>query len=72
MPMPATSRTALNNEYGFDHLRDNMKFRLDDCVQRGHGYAIVDEVDSILIDEGAYASHHFGPVPEESTISTTR
>src|SRR5579864_7823755 len=40
-----------NNEFGFDYLRDNMKFRLEDCVQRGHYYAIVDEVDSILIDE---------------------
>jgi preprotein translocase subunit SecA len=40
-----------NNEYGFDYLRDNMKFDLKDCVQRGHNFAIVDEVDSILIDE---------------------
>jgi preprotein translocase subunit SecA len=40
-----------NNEFGFDYLRDNMKFELSDCVQRGHHYAIVDEVDSILIDE---------------------
>jgi len=40
-----------NNEFGFDYLRDNMKFDLRDCVQRGHNYAIVDEVDSILIDE---------------------
>ncbi len=40
-----------NNEFGFDYLRDNMKFRLDDCVQREHNFAIVDEVDSILIDE---------------------
>ncbi|HAA94307.1 MAG TPA: preprotein translocase subunit SecA, partial [Dehalococcoidia bacterium] len=40
-----------NNEFGFDYLRDNMKFRLEDMVQRGHFYAIVDEVDSILIDE---------------------
>ncbi|HVW78287.1 MAG TPA: preprotein translocase subunit SecA [Alloacidobacterium sp.] len=40
-----------NNEFGFDYLRDNMKFELADCVQRGHYYAIVDEVDSILIDE---------------------
>jgi preprotein translocase subunit SecA len=40
-----------NNEYGFDYLRDNMKFDIRDCVQRGHNYAIVDEVDSILIDE---------------------
>ena len=40
-----------NNEFGFDYLRDNMKFDLNDCVQRGHNYSIVDEVDSILIDE---------------------
>ncbi len=40
-----------NNEFGFDYLRDNMKFDLRDCVQRGHNFAIVDEVDSILIDE---------------------
>jgi len=40
-----------NNEFGFDYLRDNMKFDIRDCVQRGHNYAIVDEVDSILIDE---------------------
>jgi preprotein translocase subunit SecA len=40
-----------NNEFGFDYLRDNMKFELSTCVQRGHYYAIVDEVDSILIDE---------------------
>jgi preprotein translocase subunit SecA len=40
-----------NNEFGFDYLRDNMKFDLKDCVQRGHHFAIVDEVDSILIDE---------------------
>ena len=40
-----------NNEFGFDYLRDNMKFDLATCVQRGHHYGIVDEVDSILIDE---------------------
>jgi preprotein translocase subunit SecA len=40
-----------NNEFGFDYLRDNMKFDLRECVQRGHNFAIVDEVDSILIDE---------------------
>ena len=40
-----------NNEFGFDYLRDNMKYSLDELVQRGHNYAIVDEVDSILIDE---------------------
>jgi preprotein translocase subunit SecA len=40
-----------NNEFGFDYLRDNMAWQLEDCVQRGHSYAIIDEVDSILIDE---------------------
>jgi len=40
-----------NNEFGFDYLRDHMKFRLEEMVQRGHNFAIVDEVDSILIDE---------------------
>ena len=40
-----------NNEFGFDYLRDNMAWSLVDCVQRGHNFAIVDEVDSILIDE---------------------
>jgi preprotein translocase subunit SecA len=40
-----------NNEFGFDYLRDNMKFEIKDCVQRIHNFAIVDEVDSILIDE---------------------
>jgi preprotein translocase subunit SecA len=40
-----------NNEFGFDYLRDNMKFDLAECVQRGHNFGIVDEVDSILIDE---------------------
>jgi len=40
-----------NNEFGFDYLADNMKFELADCVQRGHYYGIVDEVDSILSDE---------------------
>jgi preprotein translocase subunit SecA len=40
-----------NNEFGFDYLRDNMKFDLNECVQRGHNFGIVDEVDSILIDE---------------------
>ena len=42
---------ATNNELGFDYLRDNMKYSTDEMVQRGHGFAIVDEVDSILIDE---------------------
>jgi len=55
-----------NNEYGFDYLRDNMKFRLEDCVQREHNYAIVDEVDSILIDEARTPLIISGP-SEEST-----
>ena len=42
---------ATNNELGFDYLRDNMKYNLDEIVQRDHNYCIVDEVDSILIDE---------------------
>src|ERR1700735_2609762 len=55
-----------NNEYGFDYLRDNMKFRLGDCVQREHHFAIVDEVDSILIDEARTPLSLSGP-REEST-----
>ncbi|MBI5788045.1 MAG: preprotein translocase subunit SecA [Candidatus Schekmanbacteria bacterium] len=47
----ADTTYGTNNEFGFDYLRDNMKFRLEDYVQRGHNFAIVDEVDSILIDE---------------------
>ncbi len=55
-----------NNEFGFDYLRDNMKYALEDCVQRGHPYAIVDEVDSILIDEARTPLIISGP-SEEST-----
>ena len=55
-----------NNEFGFDYLRDNMKFHLDSCVQRDHHYAIVDEVDSILIDEARTPLIISGP-SEEST-----
>jgi preprotein translocase subunit SecA len=55
-----------NNEFGFDYLRDNMKFDLADCVQRGHHFAIVDEVDSILIDEARTPLIIAGP-SEEST-----
>jgi preprotein translocase subunit SecA len=55
-----------NNEFGFDYLRDNMKYDLADCVQRGHAYAIVDEVDSILIDEARTPLIISGPA-EEST-----
>ncbi|MDR3579687.1 MAG: preprotein translocase subunit SecA [Oryzomonas sp.] len=55
-----------NNEFGFDYLRDNMKFSLDDYVQRGFNHAIVDEVDSILIDEARTPLIISGPT-EEST-----
>ncbi|HVA95501.1 MAG TPA: preprotein translocase subunit SecA [Candidatus Dormibacteraeota bacterium] len=55
-----------NNEYGFDYLRDNMKYDLAECVQRGHHFAIVDEVDSILIDEARTPLIISGP-SEEST-----
>jgi preprotein translocase subunit SecA len=55
-----------NNEFGFDYLRDNMKFDLSNFVQRGHNYAIVDEVDSILIDEARTPLIISGPA-EEST-----
>jgi len=55
-----------NNEFGFDYLRDNMKFRIDDCVQRPFNYGIVDEVDSILIDEARTPLIISGP-SEEST-----
>ncbi|MGC2721901.1 MAG: hypothetical protein WA209_20125, partial [Candidatus Acidiferrales bacterium] len=55
-----------NNEFGFDYLRDNMKYELAQCVQRGHHFAIVDEVDSILIDEARTPLIISGPA-EEST-----
>ena len=55
-----------NNEFGFDYLRDNMKYDLADCTQRGHHFAIVDEVDSILIDEARTPLIISGP-SEEST-----
>ncbi|HOS19538.1 MAG TPA: preprotein translocase subunit SecA, partial [Clostridia bacterium] len=53
-----------NNEFGFDYLRDNMALSLEDCVQRGHHYAIVDEVDSILIDEARTPLIISGPAEE--------
>ncbi|WP_091968477.1 preprotein translocase subunit SecA [Propionibacterium cyclohexanicum] len=66
-----------NNEFGFDYLRDNMALSLDDCVQRGHNFAIVDEVDSILIDEARTPLIISGPAeenkrwyPEFATLAT--
>ncbi|MBN9103382.1 MAG: preprotein translocase subunit SecA [Propionibacteriaceae bacterium] len=55
-----------NNEFGFDYLRDNMALSLDDCVQRGHHYAIVDEVDSILVDEARTPLIISGPAEDNS------
>ena len=55
-----------NNELGFDYLRDNMAWSTDECVQRGHNFAIVDEVDSILIDEARTPLIISGP-PDQPT-----
>src|ERR1700744_4433848 len=60
-----------NNEYGFDYLRDNMKYRLEDMVQRGHFYGIVDEVDSILIDEARTPLIISGPLDDRSDFYNT-
>jgi preprotein translocase subunit SecA len=55
-----------NNEFGFDYLRDNMAWTIDECVQRGHHFAIVDEVDSILIDEARTPLIISGPAEQNS------
>src|SRR5436190_2581732 len=60
-----------NNEHGFDYLRDNMKMRLEDMVQRGHIFAIVDEVDSILIDEARTPLIISGPLDDRSDFYNT-
>jgi preprotein translocase subunit SecA len=57
-----------NNEFGFDYLRDNMKYELNQMVQRGHAYAIVDEVDSILIDEARTPLIISGPSDDRSDL----
>lgn len=57
-----------NNEFGFDYLRDNMKFDLESMVQRGHNFAIVDEVDSILIDEARTPLIISGPLEDRSDL----
>ena len=62
---------ATNNELGFDYLRDNMKARLGDMNQRGHNYAIVDEVDSILIDEARTPLIISGPSQDRSELYKT-
>jgi preprotein translocase subunit SecA len=60
-----------NNELGFDYLRDNMKYRMEDMVQRGHIFAIVDEVDSILIDEARTPLIISGPLDDRSDFYNT-
>ncbi|HUH76249.1 MAG TPA: preprotein translocase subunit SecA, partial [Devosia sp.] len=60
-----------NNELGFDYLRDNMKYTRAQMVQRGHAFAIVDEVDSILIDEARTPLIISGPSEDRSTLYTT-
>ncbi len=59
-----------NNEYGFDYLRDNMKYEFAHMVQRGHNFGIVDEVDSILIDEARTPLIISGPVDDRSDLYT--
>ncbi|MFY9830469.1 MAG: preprotein translocase subunit SecA, partial [Rhodoplanes sp.] len=60
-----------NNELGFDYLRDNMKYSIEDMVQRGHVYAIVDEVDSILVDEARTPLIISGPLDDRSEFYNT-
>ena len=60
-----------NNELGFDYLRDNMKYHLEEMTQRGHNFAIVDEVDSILVDEARTPLIISGPVDDKSDLYNT-
>jgi preprotein translocase subunit SecA len=62
---------ATNNELGFDYLRDNMKFSLEQMAQRGHNYVIVDEVDSILVDEARTPLIISGPTEDRSELYKT-
>ena len=62
---------ATNNELGFDYLRDNMKYERSQMVQRGHNYAIVDEVDSILVDEARTPLIISGPLEDRSEMYNT-
>ena len=62
---------ATNNELGFDYLRDNMKYEVDEMVQRGHNFCIVDEVDSILIDESRTPLIISGKLEDKTTLYTT-
>ncbi|GBF26023.1 protein translocase subunit SecA [bacterium MnTg02] len=60
-----------NNEFGFDYLRDNMKYSVEEMVQRGHAFAIVDEVDSILVDEARTPLIISGPVEDRTDLYNT-
>ena len=62
---------ATNNELGFDYLRDNMKYELEDMVQRNHNYCIVDEVDSILIDRSRTPLIISGKLEDKTTLYIT-
>ena len=62
---------ATNNELGFDYLRDNMKYELNEMVQRGHNYCIVDEVDSILIDESRTPLIISGKLEDKTSLYST-
>ena len=62
---------ATNNELGFDYLRDNMKYEIDDMVQKNHNYCIVDEVDSILIDESRTPLIISGKLEDKTSLYTT-
>ena len=62
---------ATNNELGFDYLRDNMKYELNELVQRGHNFCIVDEVDSILIDESRTPLVISGKIEDKTTLYST-
>ena len=66
--MPADITYGTNNEYGFDYLRDNMKYEMAQMVQRGHNFAIVDEVDSILVDEARTPLIISGPLDDRSDL----
>src|SRR5690606_39408852 len=60
-----------NNEFGFDYLRDNMKYDTAQMAQRGHHFAIVDEVDSILVDEARTPLIISGPLDDKSELYVT-
>ena len=62
---------ATNNELGFDYLRDNMKYELEEMVQRNHNFCIVDEVDSILIDESRTPLVISGRLEDKTTLYVT-